>query len=236
MRQTKRSKKQKNAYFVLMLAFGMLFAAWPYRAVAADPIDPAIPCSLQLHVAYAGTDIEGMTYHLFAVGTGDESTSFALSGAFAGYPVNLIGLNASGWRTAAEDLAGYAEADSIPPDATGVTDAAGNIHFTGLTGGLYLVTGEDYVSGYSLFQVSPFLVALPHLQSGGSWLYDVEAYPKVTDPVTVPTPPPGPLTPVAFLPQTGWRWWPVPLMAVLGLLLFGIGWWRRYHDRQKKEK
>ena len=237
MKRIEKKKKLKNAYSALLLTLVVLTGLlWPLSAAAVDPIDPARPCSLQLHVAYAGSNIQGMTFHLYAVGTGDEATSFSLSGAFAGYPVSLTGLNASGWQAAAEDLADYAEADGIAPDVAGVTDAGGMIHFTGLSGGLYLIVGEDYISGYSLFQVSPFLVALPHLQDDGSWLYDVASYPKVSDPVTIPVGTPGPGIPTSTLPQTGWRWWPVPLMAVLGLVLFGIGWWRRYHDGKETEK
>ena len=39
-------------------------------------------------------------------------------------------------------------------------------------------------------------------------------------------------TPLAELPKTGQLWWPVPLMGIMGLLLFGIGWVtrRRSHE------
>ena len=152
---------------------GILALVWPSSASAIDidPIDYGHLNTLTLHVAYAGTDIEGMTYDIYYVATGNEGTSFTLAGAFAGYPVDLTDLTASGWQTAADQLAGYARTDHIAPNATGITDAAGNITFTGLPAGLYLSVGEDLIKGYSLFEVSPFLVALPHLQDDGSWLY-----------------------------------------------------------------
>lgn len=37
------------------------------------------------------------------------------------------------------------------------------------------------------------------------------------------------------LPQTGVLWWPVPLMSAFGLLLFGLGWMRRYGSREKDD-
>lgn len=40
------------------------------------------------------------------------------------------------------------------------------------------------------------------------------------------TPPPPP----PELPQTGQLWWPVPVLAVSGMLLFGLGWSRRRHS------
>ena len=237
MMRARKNKSRKSIRFIFLLILcSIMILAWPLSVAAADPIDPLHLCTLQLHIDYGGSDIEGMVYDLYYVGTGDESSSFTLAGLFAGYPVNLTGLSASGWQTAAEDLAGYAEADNIAPNATGTSDATGMVYYSNLPAGLYLVVGEDLVSGYSLFQVSPFLVALPHLQDDGSWLYDVTAYPKISDPVTIPEGTPGPTIPVSTLPQTGWLWWPVPLMAVLGLVLFGIGWWRRYRGGQDKEE
>ncbi len=45
-----------------------------------------------------------------------------------------------------------------------------------------------------------------------------------------PTPTPKPNYP-PVLPQTGLLWWPVPLLAVGGMMLFGLGWIRRRsHD------
>lgn len=44
-----------------------------------------------------------------------------------------------------------------------------------------------------------------------------------TPEVEIPDTPP----PLTGLPQTGLLWWPVPVMAAAGLLLFGLGWWRR---------
>ena len=232
---TKTARKRVFTILTLVLA-SMAVLVCPTAVSAADPIDPAHLCSLQLHIDYGGNNIQGMTYDIYYVGTGDESSSFALAGLFAGYPVNLTGLSASGWQVAADQLAGYADTDGIAPTATATSDASGMVYYSNLPHGLYLVVGEDYVSGYSLFQVSPFLVALPHLQDDGSWLYDVMAYPKITDPVTIPGGSPGPTIPVTTLPQTGWLWWPVPLLAVLGIILFGFGWWRRYRLGEGNEE
>ena len=43
-----------------------------------------------------------------------------------------------------------------------------------------------------------------------------------------PTPTPKPNYP-SVLPKTGLLWWPVPVLAVCGMLLFGLGWARRRH-------
>ena len=49
---------------------------------------------------------------------------------------------------------------------------------------------------------------------------------------TPPDSPPGAPPDESGLPQTGVLWWPVPLLACGGLLLFFIGWVRRHHAEQ----
>ena len=39
--------------------------------------------------------------------------------------------------------------------------------------------------------------------------------------------------PCTTLPQTGLLWWPVPLLAALGMALFVMGWLRRRHDEEE---
>lgn len=53
-----------------------------------------------------------------------------------------------------------------------------------------------------------------------------------TPPATPPTTPPA--TP-PHLPQTGVLWWPVPLLAVAGILLFLLGWLRRQKNGEANE-
>lgn len=54
--------------------------------------------------------------------------------------------------------------------------------------------------------------------------------PPYTPPTSGPTPTPRPNYP-SVLPQTGLLWWPVPVLAVGGMLLFALGWnRRRRHD------
>lgn len=42
-------------------------------------------------------------------------------------------------------------------------------------------------------------------------------------------------TPMAKLPQTGLLQWPIPIMAVLGIVLFSFGWWEHF-GRQNHEE
>lgn len=57
-----------------------------------------------------------------------------------------------------------------------VTDTEGNVLFTNLDLGLYLVTQKNQVEGYSKFD--SFTVMIPQMQDN-QWIYDIEAEPKV---------------------------------------------------------
>lgn len=56
--------------------------------------------------------------------------------------------------------------------------------------------------------------------------------PKTDEPTTADLPPE--LTPLARLPQTGLLQWPIPIMALLGIMLFSRGWWEHF-KRQNHE-
>ena len=89
--------------------------------------------------------------------------------------------------------------------------------FDDLTSGLYLIYQEKAASGYS--KLSPFLVTVPY-----NGVYDVTLDAKSElERNPSPTRPPEE-DPDDKLPQTGQLHWPVPVMAVSGVLflLFGL--------------
>lgn len=99
----------------------------------------------------------------------------------------------------------------------------GKVRFDGLQTGLYLVwqRPEDATAGYDA--IAPFLISVPKWQDG-DYALDVEAGPKVpleTEPTEPPPPPPPP--PPEF-PHTGQLNWPIPLMAICGVVLLILGW------------
>lgn len=79
-------------------------------------------------------------------------------------------------------------------------------------------------------------IDLPYRNDDGSYEYNVDAFPKETllePPVPTPTPTPTP-TPPPNLPQTGQLWWPVPLLAGIGLIFLIIGLIRKKGTPSKK--
>jgi len=111
----------------------------------------------------------------------------------------------------------------------------GEAVFDGLQTGLYVVmqTKADACDGFE--PIAPFLISLPQW-NGNQYLYERKAQPKVeleiipeeSEEPTEPTEPestePKPTKPSgSTLPQTGQLNWPVPVMAVSGLILLLCG-------------
>jgi hypothetical protein len=100
-----------------------------------------------------------------------------------------------------------------------VTVGSGGVaEFTELEPGLYLIVQKTAADGYSV--IDPFLVTIPLKNADGSYVYDVDATPKAGT-VDEPDKPDKPSEP--HLPQTGQLWWPVPVLAFLGLILIIVG-------------
>ena len=179
-------------------------------------------------------------YQVASVKRTNGNLYFDYTGDFTGCDVVLGDLSDS---TLADQLAKYLP--TVPAVAAQQNvDEEGYADFTKLPQGLYLVMQTEASHGYEA--IKPFLVSIP-LPDGDSWIYDVDATPKVgaTIPETPDTPdtpvepetpdipeqPDSPDTPVSpgtpdkpVLPQTGQLNWPVPVLAVSGVLLFAAGW------------
>ena len=146
--------------------------------------------------------------------------SWQLTQEFAGSNLSLQDLTA---EKLPASLVRWAEKQNLA-GVTQTADTEGEITFPALQPGLYLLYQKQAVDGY--YPVSPFLVTVPtHRETG--WEYEVNASPKTELEVKPgPTPPPKPSEPK--LPQTSQLNWPIPVLAVCGLLLFALGWSLRY--------
>lgn len=155
---------------ILLMALAALMICLP--ALAIDKIDEGAATSLTVAFAPEGTPAEGAAFALYRVADMTDFGTFTLSGAFAGYPVQVNDLDSEGWRILSGTLAGYAATDEIVPDATATVGADGKCAFTGLNVGLYLVTGEAWVGAEKVFTPQPTLVALPGRDENDIWYYD----------------------------------------------------------------
>lgn len=198
-------------------------------AYAYDVPDLSREGSVSVTMKEGETAVSGGTLTLYRVGDIYEDNgnySFVLSGDFSGSKESLEDIQSA---TLAKSLADYAKNNKL----TGITQIIGNdgkTVFTNLELGLYLLVQNKAAQGYNA--VDPFLVSIPMMEDG-TYIYNVDASPKVSTLQTTTTRPTKPTQPAATistgtiitkLPQTGQLNWPIPVLVIAGLFLFSAGW------------
>lgn len=175
-------------------------------------------------MTYKGKAVPGGTLALYKVGDVVED-----DGNYSFVPVEAIQADIPKFGDIqSPDLAG--KLAKLEKKLTSVTakpvtiDKKGTATFTDLRFGLYLVVQKTAASGYG--KTSPFLVSVPYLYKD-EYKYNVTSQPKTdlereVKPTTPPSSGGG-----GKLPQTGQLWWPVPVLAAVGLLMIVIGLLRR---------
>lgn len=215
---------------VLLLA--LLLCSVSVTVCARETPDTSRKGSVTVKMTYKNKAVSGGTLTLYRVGAvaeEDGNYSFALTGDFTGSRADLTDLSSA---DTAESLAKYADNKKLSGTSKKI-GSNGKASFSGLNPGLYLLVQTKAASGYR--KADPFLVSVPMMEEG-TYLYDVDASPKVElekenspKKPTTPSSPPKPAAPSSpVLPQTGQLNWPVPVLAVSGLLLFSAGWILRF--------
>ncbi|MGN1020501.1 MAG: Cna B-type domain-containing protein [Aristaeellaceae bacterium] len=121
----------------------------------------------------------GIAFRLYRVADVDDSIAFTPVAPFDRYSIDFRrNMTAAEWQILANTLASYAVADSLTPLAQALTDDAGEIRWSDLQAGLYLVMADSYDADEYIYTVNPTLISLPNLQDDGRWQYDVTIGPK----------------------------------------------------------
>ncbi len=168
----------------------------------------------------------------------EESSSgdygFVLTAEFSESGIELDDISNS---VLAQSLAEYALSQELAGTEV-IIGEDGSWSISELELGLYLVMQTEAAEGYEA--ISPFLVSLPYYDATTRELfYEVDAQPKMETLVPIvevedpePETPTVTETPTTKLPQTGQLNWPVPVMALLGVVLLIIG----HRLSRKKDK
>ncbi len=225
----------KNRMISMLLAVMLVLAMAVNVSAAADMPDLTKKGSLTFQMDVGKVLLDGGNLRLYYVATLEKVNANT-------YDFRLLdALKKAGAKLDTDDLYDATQAEKLLAVASKVLNKDlvapiknGVAKFTNLEPGLYLVwqKSTDATKGYDAIQ--PFLISVPKWQ-GGVYALDVNADPKVPikpNPPTPPTPPPPPTPPTPptppspppRLPQTGQLNWPVPVMAVSGMVLFVLGW------------
>ncbi len=206
-------KLQKNvltAIFVPILCSVLCLCAF------ANTIHLDKKGSVSINMMSEGDAIGGGEITLYRVGDlslTDGEYSFILTDEFKNPNIMLEDINS---KDTAKDFLTFAIDNKIK-GITSTIDGDGKADFDELSLGLYLLTQSKAADGYEEFE--PFLITVP-LNNNGEYVYDVDASPKIdiereeSEPESAPP----------DIPQTGMLKWPIPVLAICGIIIFSIGW------------
>lgn len=147
----------------LMLVCAGLFACAQVLGASATAAYAAEASgSLTLTCLYDSRPVAQMEYRLYRVGgwTGDGGLELDEAWAQAGVSLDQPS-TASDWRSAAEKLASYANEQEFSWVAGKLTDASGEVTFSGLEDALYLLAPEARRLDEGTYTGVPELLALP---------------------------------------------------------------------------
>ena len=114
-------------------------------------------------------------YQIASIRQDEVNLSFDLASSLESTGVDVNDITTSDKNLNAAKKLTAAIAKSGISAVTKKTDSNGKVSFTGLSQGMYLVEEKDGAS-YGTF--SPFLIAIPYMEDGQNWIYDVETYTK----------------------------------------------------------
>lgn len=229
---------QKRLTALFMVA--LLLCSVSITVYAHEVPDISKKGKISIKMTYDKNPVAGGSLTLYRVGdvkADDGNYSFVLTEDFNASKVDLTDISSV---TLAKELAQYAQNQKLSGDTKKIGNN-GEISFTELDLGLYLLVQNEAANGYN--KADPFLVSVP-MNEDGNYIYDVDASPKVelqkgpassTDKTTANTTnTTTTITTNTKLPQTGQLNWPVPVLVVTGLILFSIGWMLRLNKKRDR--
>ncbi|MCI6044665.1 hypothetical protein MR857_15345 [bacterium] len=216
-----------------------VICVWGTTVFANEVPDLTREGSVSVKMQYKGNAVSGGNLTIYHVGDVQEDNGdffFDCSGDFVDCGYSLENVESP---ELANQLAEYADTHNIKGKTKTIAQD-GTVIFEKLKPGLYLFIQTEAAEGYE--KVSPCLVTVP-LTVDGKYTYDVDASPKMEltkKNQSSPGTPGGSKTPSVStgsrLPQTGQLNWPIPVLAVSGILFFVVGWILKYGKRKNSHE
>lgn len=219
---------KKSLIFALCCA--LLLSVLSISALAVEVPDYDRKGSISITMTYQGEVVKGGSLTLYRVADVAHDNGnyfFEYTSDFAGCEVPVDDPSTS---RIAEALAKIVKDKSLKGTVKSIS-SKGEVTFPDLEIGLYLLIQTRAATGFNA--VSPFLVSVPGRENE-SYVYDVDASPKVELEPKPTTEPPETTKPSDKLPQTGQLNWPVPVLFVVGLIFVVLGSYMQRSGRKKQ--
>jgi len=202
----------KIKYLAFVLSIILLFCAFVV-SVSAEPIDFDRKGSIAITVKCGDKSVTSGSFTIYRVATfkwNVDKYDFIYTEQFSDCGIGFENLDSN---ITSKNYANFVKQSSIEGTTQPINEYGVSM-FTDLSVGLYLVVQQDFAEGYT--PPEPFLITLPSNGDDGL-VYEINASPKLQIELDQIKPPPD-------IPQTGQLKWPIPVLAISGVVLFSLGW------------
>ena len=185
-------------------------------------------------VAIDNTDsktIENLEVSVYQVSTQDEQGNFKFAAGFENCTLNIEDLS----ERNLQNLKEYAKANANPVSIK-TTDSNGKFSLNNLDLGVYLFVQENKENEITM---QTMLISIPELNKENGLKYNVTVKPKILNKEIVEkneNQKNSTLVQDDKLPYTGVLNWPIPVLVVVGIVIFCIAWLKVYGTSKKKVK
>ena len=170
---------RKKSLRVLTTLILVCLVLQPLSVTAAEQVDTARKGSIHLEYSHNGIRFPDQEIRIYRVAEMYADGSYERIAPFDRFPVRMHGFTSQKeWQDTANTLAAYITAEEIPPTATKTTNDSGNVLFSELKVGVYLVMGVTTKTDTHTYRFENFCIFLPRPLSDGRQEYDIKAKPK----------------------------------------------------------
>lgn len=218
------SKKQIIKFITFIVVFLILLSSIQISSYAADKTGTVNFVAVE---SETNENIPNLSIDIYQIGMKNEEGNFEYSAGFEGSNLNIDTFTEENINSIKE----YAIKNAKAYD-TKITDSNGEFTISDLQEGAYLFVQTSKTDEYTM---QTMLVQVPEIDEQGNSNYTITAKPKI---VTVPeesvVDTSTPSSNGSTLPYTGVLNWPIPVLVVVALVLFCIGWIKLYTNSKKK--
>lgn len=149
---------------------------------AEEAVELRDDCSLSVTYSAGDTVFSGRNVKVWHVADIKEDATYELAGSFTDYPIEITGTSSqSEWDSLTITFNSYILSDGIKADYEAVTDENGQVFFTDLKAGIYLIGNIRTEQDGTYYVFESFMAAVPDVDESGAWNYEVSAKPKLSE-------------------------------------------------------
>jgi hypothetical protein len=219
-------KELKNKFIILSTIFLILILNIPIFSFAVTQTGTLNFTVLESTSKEA---VSNISFNIYQIGTKNDQSNFEYSTGFENSNLDIDTLTEENINI----MQKYA-VENAEPINTKTTDLNGKFTISELPEGAYLIVQTNNKDTYT---VQTILIQIPEIEANGNYNYNITAKPKASKVEIIDLETETTINEMAtILPYTGVLNWPVPVLVVIAIILFCIGWLKAFSNSKKKSK